>query len=428
MHLSRVQLRNVRCFERLDIRLGGGPHPPGWTVIVGDNATGKSTLLRSIAMGLCDEASAAGLLKESDEGYIRRGAAKAQIKLSLYDPAAPSKQYQITTEVLREVKRREVFVDRVRQRTIPSGPRFPWEELFVSAYGAGRGVTGTGDVSSYSALDAVYNMFNYGEGLQNPELVIRRLAATKGGQTVWTRQILKALCAVTRARNIRLTTAGLRVDGPWGDGMPLRDLADGYKSSVLWVTDLIGWALAFKPHLKTTQAIRGIVILDEMEQHLHARWQRTLVGDLRSLFPNLQFVAATHSPLIGSSIGARIANDAADYLYVLESTHQNQVQASPHEFMRGWRMDQVLASRAFRYQIQADPEYRELLELGSRLAAKKNRNQDEEQEYNRLRALLRDSIFESTSPIEREVEQEATQRLRDTTRQLERELFPEDDP
>ena len=378
-------------------------------------------------MGLCDEASAAGLLKESDEGYIRRGAAKAQIKLSLYDPAAPHKQYQITTEVRRDVKRRDMFTDRVRQRTSPPASEFPWDELFVSAYGAGRGVAGTSDVSSYSALDAVYNMFNYGEGLQNPELVIRRLAATRIGHTIWTRQIFRALCAVTRTKNIRLTTAGLRVDGPWGKGMPLRDLADGYKSSVLWVTDLIGWALAFQPHLKTTQAIRGIVILDEMEQHLHARWQRTLVDDLRQLFPNLQFVAATHSPLIGSSVGPRIANDAADHLYVLESTDQNHVQASPHEFMRGWRMDQVLASRAFRYQIDADPEYRQAVERGSRLAAKGDRTADEEQEYRRLKEFLRHTLFESTSPIERDVEQEATQRMRAATHELERKLFAEDD-
>ena len=43
-----------------------------WTVIVGDNSTGKSVLLRSLALGLCDQTSAAGLLRESDEGYIRR--------------------------------------------------------------------------------------------------------------------------------------------------------------------------------------------------------------------------------------------------------------------------------------------------------------------------------------------------------------------
>ena len=87
LYLSRVQLNNVRCFDTLDIALSRpDTEPSGWNLILGDNATGKSTLLRSIAMGLCDEASAAGLLKESDEGYIRRGETKATIVISLQDP------------------------------------------------------------------------------------------------------------------------------------------------------------------------------------------------------------------------------------------------------------------------------------------------------------------------------------------------------
>src|SRR5690242_18370953 len=100
LHLSRVRLQDVRCFETIDITLSKPGEPAGWTLFVGDNATGKSTLLRSIAMGLCDEASAAGLLKESDEGYIRRGANKAQIDLWLHDVLSPSKKYRITTKVI----------------------------------------------------------------------------------------------------------------------------------------------------------------------------------------------------------------------------------------------------------------------------------------------------------------------------------------
>src|SRR5258708_1936476 len=114
LHLSRVRLQDVGCFQKLDVKLSKPGEPAGWTLIVGDNATGKSTLLRSIAMGLCDEASAAGLLKESDEGYIRRGASRARIDLWLHDALLPEKKYRITTQVIREEKRRGIFADRVR--------------------------------------------------------------------------------------------------------------------------------------------------------------------------------------------------------------------------------------------------------------------------------------------------------------------------
>ena len=425
LQLERVRLVNVRCFEQLDIRLADPSELSGWTLVLGDNATGKSTLLRSIAMGLCDEASAAGLLKESDEGYVRRGASKALITLWLRDTSARTRQYRITTTVSRQEKRRGIFTDRVRQTTFPTGAKFPWDELFVSGYGAGRGVAGTGDISSYAAIDAVYNLFNYSEGLQNPELVIRRLLERGAAGPMVRRQVFRLLCKATKADDIRLTSEGIRVDGPWGKGMPLRDLADGYKSAFLWLTDLIGWALTFRPRLRSTVGIRGIVVIDELEQHLHARWQRSIVHDLRALFPNVQFIIATHSPLIASSLGVSVADDRRDQLYVLASTGVGRVEATAHEFMYGWRMDQVLASRAFKYQIGSGEEVDEMLRRGSQLAAKKRRTPKEEATYQQLKELLQDSFYSSTSPIEREAEQEAKKRLIDEIRMLER-CFEED--
>ncbi len=407
LYLSRVQLYNVRCFDTLDIALGGpGIEPAGWNLILGDNATGKSTLLRSIAMGLCDEASAAGLLKESDEGYIRRGETKATIVISLHDPNESGKEFRITTEVHRDIKGRGIFADRVRQDTNPPDTGFPWETLFVSGYGAGRGVTGTGDISSYSAIDAVYNMFNYSEGLQNPELVILRLIAHTSDNRLMERQICQVLQTAMGIEEIKLTSEGIRVSGPWGEKMPLRDLADGYRSSFLWLTDLIGWALAFDPTRKSTEGICGIVLIDEIEQHLHARWQRTAIDDLRKLFPNVQFIASTHSPLVASSIGPH-----TDGLYVLEPYGAEGVKATEHEFMQGWRMDQVLASRAFKYQIEVDPSTEKMLRKVSSLGDAKDRTPEEEQLFQEIKNKLKHAFLTGTSPIERIAEIEAEKEL-----------------
>ena len=59
LYVSRIQLENVRCFDDIELALSEPGDTASWTVILGDNATGKSTLLRAIAMGLCDESSAA---------------------------------------------------------------------------------------------------------------------------------------------------------------------------------------------------------------------------------------------------------------------------------------------------------------------------------------------------------------------------------
>jgi hypothetical protein len=425
LRVVRVQLKNVRCFRKLDVELprSGG----GWSMFVGDNATGKSALLRSIAMGLCDEASAAGLLKESDEGYIRRGCHSATITIHLRDDENPRRDFMIHTEIRRSWKgKKTIFRDLVRQRTSPGRKDFPWNQLFVSGYGAGRGVSGAGDISSYSVIDAVYNMFNYLEGLQNPELTIRRLRDRRHGKAIEKRSILTALAQFSQVENVRLTTQGVLVDGPWGKGMPLRDLADGYRAAFIWVADLIGWALTFKPSLRGTQGIRGIVLIDEIEEHLHARWQRRAIGDLRQLFPNVQFIATTHSPLIAASIGEPKLAQSKDALFVLEGVSKGGVTAASHEFMIGWSMDQVLASRAFKYQMPTSSEYDEALRVASALLYKRHRTDQEKNVLQSITERVQNARLIGISPAERKAETIEETRVVDQIAELEKKLFPDE--
>lgn len=416
MYLSRIRLRNVRCFESLDLRLDVSTAPTPWSVIVGDNATGKTALLRSIAIGLCDEASAAGLMKESDEGYIRRGCRKASITLDLVS-AVRRESYRIRTTIER-VKGKNGSFDRVRQTTRPLKRAFPWKALFVAAYGAGRGVAGTGDITGYTPINAVYNLFNYSEGLQNPELMLWR--HSDGAR------IEKALTTFTRTKRVHREVSGVLVDGPWGDNMPLRDLADGYKGAILWLTDLLGWAVACKRELDDLADIGGIVLIDELEEHMHARWQRTVIDDLRHILPGIQFIVTTHSPLIASSVGVVSAEADNDKLFVLELQDDNRVTAYDHEHMKGWRMDQVLASRAFRYQIHADPEFREALRRASELIGKTKLSRKEQSQLAHIKKRIRGSFFTSNTPIGREAESEARKALHDEIKRLEQDLFPDD--
>jgi hypothetical protein len=416
MYLSRIRLRNVRCFESLDLQLGVSTEPTPLSVIVGDNATGKTALMRSIAIGLCDEASAAGLMKESDEGYIRRGCQKASITLDLVS-AARRERYQIVTTI-QKVKGKNGSFDQVRQTTGPLKNAFPWKALFVAAYGAGRGVAGTGDVAGYTPINSVYNLFNYSEGLQNPELMLWR--HSEGAR------IEKALTTFTRTNKVHREASGVFVDGPWGNNMPLRDLADGYKGAILWLTDLLGWAVARKPELDNLADIRGIVLIDELEEHMHARWQRTVIHDLRQILPGIQFIVTTHSPLIASSVGVIKAKTDCDKLFVLELQKENRVTAFDHPHMKGWRMDQVLASRAFHYQTHADPDFREALRRGSELLGKVKLSREEKSELAQIKKRIDGSFFTSNTQEERAAESKARKALHEEIKRLEQDLFPED--
>lgn len=418
MYIERISIRNLKCFSQFELQLDLSGKRLPWTLILGDNATGKTALLRAIALGLCDESSASALMKESDEGYIRRGSASdAQIIIDLRRKRGGRTRYSIKTTITR-VKSSRGSYERLRQVTEPKDD-FPWEDIFAAAYGAGRGTAGTGDISGYSLINAAYNLFNYAEGLQNPELTIWRLPGTRSRE-----QIKHLLADLTGVQKVDVTAKGIAVDGAWGRDMPLRDLADGYKSTILWVTDLLGWAIAFEKAYKKASEIEGIVLIDEIEQHLHPRWQEKIIDDLRRLFPHVQFIATSHSPLIASSVGQLVTDKDPDKLVYLELVNGKSVSFDELPSMRGWRVDQVLASRAFDYIVTTDTEMNELLRRASRLASKRGeRSPSEELEYQDLKTRIASHLIpEGETAIEREIQAEFLQFMKKRIKSLRRKL------
>lgn len=76
-------------------------------------------------------------------------------------------------------------------------------------------------------------------------------------------------------------------------------LSHGYQSTFAWIADLIGHMLLEAPSAKLRTAdMQGLVLLDEIDLYLHPAWQATFVSALRKVFPKIQFIATTHSPVI----------------------------------------------------------------------------------------------------------------------------------
>jgi len=392
-------------------------------MILGDNAAGKTALLQTIAIGLCDEASAAGLIKESEEGYIRRGERSAFITVELRPSTKSKKIYSIRTEI-KKIKTRAGTYEQVRKITKPSGS-IPWQSIFICAYGAGRGTSGTGDIAGYSTINAVYNLFNYREGLQNPELTIRRLENDNSKVAVL--QALEGILLGSKSKKaIELPSSGITVDGPWGNKMPFRDLADGYKSTLLWVTDFLGWALSRKPSIRGMSEITGIVLIDELEQHLHVTWQDRIVRDLREHFPRVQFITTTHSPVIASSVGQIAETTDRDKSVFFEMDKDSfVVKYRTLPSMKGWRIDQILSSEGFHYFIPSTQEHDELLHEISLLASKGNRRDPtEERRYRELKTMVTNLLIgDGQTSTQREIEAEYDKKAERYIQRLETKLF-----
>ena len=84
--------------------------------------------------------------------------------------------------------------------------------------------------------------------------------------------------------------------------LPVMELSAGYQSLVWLVFDIAYRMAVLNPSKKEKIAeTRGVVMIDEIDMHLHPRWQWNIIQALRKVFPNIQFIAATHAPILFAS-------------------------------------------------------------------------------------------------------------------------------
>ena len=86
------------------------------------------------------------------------------------------------------------------------------------------------------------------------------------------------------------------------DSLPIRCLSAGYQSLIWMVADIAYRMAVLNPNLRDkTSETPGIVLIDEIDMHLHPKWQRNIIKALQQTFPNVQFIASTHSPILIAS-------------------------------------------------------------------------------------------------------------------------------
>ena len=93
-----------------------------------------------------------------------------------------------------------------------------------------------------------------------------------------------------------------------GSEISFQDLSDGYRSMLALSIDLLRWLTQAFPDADKPLECPGVVVVDELDAHLHPDWQRTIGHWLREKFPNIQFIVATHSPFL-AQVAGRMAPD-----------------------------------------------------------------------------------------------------------------------
>ena len=192
----------------------------------------------------------------------------------------------------------------------------------ISYYGTGRLWNVPRD--SYSVTDpmqvfgkAELSRFAGYENSINPRLSVSELTQWILRQSLITHQrkgsvppifeaVQRALVAhVEGATDLYFDTAlGEVVVEMNGDKQPFSNLSDGQRSMLAMVGDMAQKAAKLNPQYggEVLQRTQGVVLIDELDLHLHPRWQRHIIEDLRRTFPKIQFICTTHSPFLIQSL------------------------------------------------------------------------------------------------------------------------------
>jgi ABC-type multidrug transport system ATPase subunit len=497
--IAEVELKNIRCFESLKISFTEGDKLSDWFMILGENAAGKTTLLRSIALGLCDQSDAAALKSFLSGDLVRDGADEGYIKIVLCNkdssqiPLLRSQQlhrallsafptisklkalknalpeelgqpspypslseqivemigranteeklnelieiarqqssdnrflqnldgnnqtntYTITTTITKQSEKSETLTQKIEPEI-----DFLWSDIFVCGYGANRTTQTYTNHEGYSTLDAVQSLFTAQVSFQDPEVVLRRRSEEVRKQIE--QQLLKVLMLDDHAEyQFHYSDRGIEVDGPWGR-QPLAALSDGYRSTSQWLLDFIGWAVHAN-RLTENGNIGGILLIDEIEQHLHPLWQRYFVQRLHEMFPNTQIIASTHTPLAASGV----ADIESGLLVKLDRSTANGVQAKliNKEELYGKRADQVLTSEAFGLFTSRNQGSLTDIDRYSELLGHTELTAKEEDELQELREKLQDSLQDGENATERLVRREVESAIEKTASDITPELL-----
>jgi len=339
VHLTHLKLENFRGFQSFSVEFH-----PRMTVLVGVNASGKTAVLDGIAVAI--GAWTRGMPQLADEDRplcvddVRLETTETQ-GLATLEPRYPvgvSADATVDATQLhwkRELRRaggRTTSVDakQVRRHAAAIAKAASADEQaplpLFGYYGTGRlwvqrrarpksrEKLGSRFQGYDSCLQSASNtkLFERWMAWRAAERVQRLAAAEEHGVALSTVQsphldaVARAACeCVDGARRFFYSVAHkqLRIEFDDGRVLPFDRLSDGQRSLVTLAADIAWRAAQLNPQwgARAPEKVQGIVVIDEVELHLHPAWQRTVLDALQRVFPALQFVVTTHSPQVLST-------------------------------------------------------------------------------------------------------------------------------
>ncbi|MEW5818375.1 MAG: ATP-binding protein, partial [Spirochaetota bacterium] len=345
------------------------PYP--WVTLLGENGCGKSTIIQSIGLLLAGPEGAQTLVPRP-EGWLRDEEKPGKLSIRIHqgekDPGQFGQKrifrYYGYTFFLTGSAPLKIRNKVYTEPTIVEQPnkRLTWlrqnafkskgEGWFSVGYGAFRRLTRSSQVIIPSLQPAArytnfITQFNEDEPLSAFEqwmvyldyrIIKEKDKEAKKQKELGVAAINEILPGGTEFHGI--TSEGKILYRIGGQLVPTISMSDGYRSILALAGDLVWRLIQAFPGSANPLQEEGVVLIDELDIHLHPAWQREIGGWLRKQFPNIQFIVATHSPIIAAGAG----EDALTYKFTLS---EGVSKAEVVKDLDAMAVDRILMSKAF---------------------------------------------------------------------------------
>ena len=329
MKIANFSIRNYKCIKDLSVDCRGEDgETRQWTVLLGENNTGKTNVLRALA-----------LLRPKKTSYRTE---LDPVFKEVYMPVGVLETSDVT--VISSVSGE-------RWGFAPEGRSYSIEPVDLHIYGYG--------VSRYPARTALSEregnptetLFDSNARLSDfQEWLLQLDYSQKSGSEKSRKRLEKMHDLVSSDLFPGVTDFDFKKDGnnehvvvvfaAGKDGdVRFEELGFGYQTSLTWLADLCKRMFELYPEAENPLHEEAVVLVDELDLHLHPKWQRDIVPTLSKVFPRVQFIVTTHSPHVLQSM-------ADVNLYVLrrdETSGEITVERSDVTNFTGWTVEEILS-------------------------------------------------------------------------------------
>lgn len=367
--IEYIHIKNFKSIDdlRIDIKEDELDRK-SWLFLLGENGVGKSSILQAIAVGL-------------------------KLDRKLIDPLIPSliKKGKRTAEITIKERNNEniIYTKLVRKTgTVEQSGSF---NSYLIGYGSLR--LSVDEIESNSPKDtskiSYQNLFKPTKALNNVTKWLRSIHRNDVDFFDRIAISIKQLLPHDKSdTNLSINNGEIVL----GNSETLfAELSDGYKSTITLAIDIM---MKLSDAQSDMKVMSGIVLIDELGNQLHPRWQMRIVRQLREVFPNINFIISTHHPLC-------LRGAEREEILLLRNIDNQVISKTELPNPASLRVDQILASEFFGLSSLVDPEieanfnrYYELLARNNDITLTERKEIDELKDFLRNKKQLGASLRE----------------------------------